>query len=53
MVESHEEGAIRWLSRKEKEYLTVSQFKIFASEELLGWMKRCNGKGERVEIEST
>jgi len=52
MVESHEKGAIRWLSEKEKKYLTVSQFNIFASEDLLGWMKRCNASGKRIEIES-
>lgn len=40
---------IRSLSRKEREYLTVSQFEVFASVELIDWMKRCNEDGKDVD----
>ncbi len=46
MKKERKKKDIRSLSKKEKEYLTVSQFEVFASVELVEWMKRCNEDGK-------
>ena len=45
-VKKNKKKDVRSLSRKEKDYLTVSQFEVFASVELVEWMKKCNEDGK-------